>query len=95
MEKVRIGVFGAGRGMTMINQLFGDQDARVVAVCDKYEPLLERCRKKADEIGYEGITYYTDFDAFFEHDMDAVVLANYANEHAPYAVKFLRSGRQA
>ena len=93
MSQVKIGVFGAGRGMTMINQLFGDEQAKVVAVCDKYEPLLERCRKKAQEVGYEGITYYSDFDSFFEHEMDAVVLANYANEHAPYAVKFLRSGR--
>ena len=39
------------------------------------------------------IAYYTDFDAFFQHDMDAVVLANYANEHAPYAIRLLNSGR--
>ena len=34
--------------------------------------------------------YYTaeaNFDKFIEHDMDAVVLANYANEHAPYAIR--------
>ncbi|MBO4792868.1 MAG: Gfo/Idh/MocA family oxidoreductase [Clostridia bacterium] len=93
MNKVRIGVFGAGRGMTMINQLFGNPDARIVAVCDKYPPLLERCRKKADEIGYEGITFYTDFESFFNHDFDAVVLANYAHQHVPYALRFLRSGR--
>lgn len=93
MQKVKIGVFGAGRGLNMINQLFGDPYASVVAVCDKFLPLLERCKRKAAEIGYEGITYYEDFDSFFNHDMDAVVLANYANEHAPYAVKFLKSGR--
>ena len=28
-----------------------------------------------------------------DSDMDAVVLANYANEHAPYAIRLLRSGR--
>ena len=36
---------------------------------------------------------YENFEDFFNHDMDAVVLANYANEHAPYAIRLLKSGR--
>ena len=46
----------------------------------------------AEETGSK-ITYYTNFDDFFNHDMDAVVLANYANEHAPFAIRLLYSGR--
>lgn len=32
-------------------------------------------------------TYYTDFGKFIKHDTDSVVLANCANEHAPFTVK--------
>lgn len=93
MAKVKIGVFGAGRGMTAINQLFENQDAELVAVCDKYKPLLDKCKAEAEKHGLTNIAFYEDFDEFFKHDMDAVMLANYAHEHAKYAIKFLRSGR--
>ncbi|MCQ2428164.1 MAG: Gfo/Idh/MocA family oxidoreductase, partial [Clostridia bacterium] len=93
MGKIKIGVFGAYRGMTMIKQLFGRDDAVLVAVCDKFEPALDKCRKEAAAANYSEITYYTSFDAFIEHDMDAVVLANYANEHAPFAIRLMKSGR--
>ena len=32
------------------------------------------------------------YDRFLEHDMDAVVLANYFHEHAPFAIKALDAG---
>jgi Predicted dehydrogenases and related proteins len=91
-KKIKVGVFGAGRGMSMINVMARHPDAELVAICDKYTPLLDNCRKLNEETESK-ITYYTDFDKFFNHDMDAVVLANYANEHAPYAVRLLNSGR--
>ena len=91
-KKVKIGVFGAARGMTMINVMARHPDAELVAICDKYRILLDKCKKTAEETGSK-ITYYEDFDRFFNHDMDAVVLANYANEHAPYAIRLLMSGR--
>ncbi len=93
MKKVKIGVFGAGRGMTMISQLLNGAEGQLVAVCDKYEPALENCRKTAEEAGMTDIAYYTDFEDFFRHDMDAVILANYAYQHAPFAIRLLDSGR--
>ena len=39
MGKLKIGVFGAYRGMTMINVLLNHPDAELVAVCDKYVPV--------------------------------------------------------
>ena len=92
MKKLKIGVFGGYRGKTMINILLHHEDAELVAVCDKYEPLLEDVRKSAEEAGCP-VACYRDFDAFLQHDMDAVVLANYANEHAVYAVRCLRAGK--
>ena len=93
MKKVKIGVFGAGRGMTMVNQVLSRSDAELVAVCDKYEPALEKCKQTAREAGMNHVAYYTDFEDFFRHDMDAVVLANYAYQHAPFAIRLLDSGR--
>ena len=91
-KKVRVGVFGAGRGRTMVEMLAQYDDAELVAICDKYEPLLENCRGIIEKTGSQ-VALYTDFEEFFQHEMDAVVLANYANEHAPYAIRLLQSGR--
>ena len=90
--KVKIGVFGAYRGMAMIRVLAKHPEAELVAVCDKYQPALEKVRALAQEAGIE-VALYTSFDEFEKHDMDAVVLANYANEHAIYAIRLLKSGR--
>ncbi len=92
MKKLKIGVFGAYRGMTMINVLADHPDAELTAVCDKYRPALDNVKKLAQEHQLD-VALYESFDEFFNHDMDAVVLANYANEHAPYAVRLLKSGR--
>ena len=69
--------------------MFQPQDnAEIVAICDKAPDALEMQKKNAKGLD---ITFYDNFEDFIEHDMDAVVLANYANEHAPYAIKSLKS----
>ncbi len=93
MKKVKIGVFGAGRGQTMMRYCMLNPDAELVAICDKNEKLLE-ARKK--QFGAKGkhVRYFTDFDTFLkESGVDAVVLANYANDHAPYAIKAMEAGK--
>ena len=92
MKKLRIGVFGAGRGCTMINILLKHPDAEVVAICDKYRPLLEKAGKTAEENGVK-VALFEDFEEFFRYDMDAVVLANYATEHATFAIRCLKAGK--
>ncbi len=89
-RKIKIGVLGAYRGTSMINYCKIAGNAEVVAICDKWKEGLER-QKQANE-GLD-ITYYDNFDNFIEHDMDAVVLANYANEHAPFAIRALKKGK--
>ena len=92
MGKLKIGVFGAHRGMTMIQQLLHHPDAAVCAICDKHRPSLETAGKAADEAGVK-VELFEDFEQFIQADMDAVVLANYAHQHAPYAIRLLKSGR--
>ncbi len=93
MAKIKIGVFGAFRGRRAISQLFNSPEAELVAICDKFQPLLDDCKKNAEEAGLYNIAYYTNFDDFMNHDMDAVILANYGHEHAPFAIRLMESGR--
>ena len=89
MKKVRIGVLGAYRGTSMINYCKRADHAEVVAICDKSPEALDA--QRADAEGLD-IAFYEKFDDFIQHDMDAVVLANYANEHAPFAIRCLKRG---
>ena len=92
MNKLKVGVFGAYRGMTMISVLAAHPDAELVAVCDKYVPALEKVKSVADENGIS-VALYENFEDFSKHDMDAVVLANYANEHGTFAIRLLKAGK--
>lgn len=83
-EKIRVGVFGAYRGATFYDALL-QNNADIVAVCDK----SEKRRKETKERLGDGVALYEDFDSFIEHPMDAVLLANYFNEHAAYAIRCL------
>ncbi len=90
MKKIRVGVLGAHRGRTMIGYCKQADNAEVVAVCDKAPYELERVRRESEGLP---IAYYDTFDEFIKHDMDAVVLANYANEHAPFAIRAMEEGK--
>ncbi|MEA4889012.1 MAG: Gfo/Idh/MocA family oxidoreductase [Clostridiaceae bacterium] len=88
MKTIKIGVVGLGRGMTFANpeEFLG---VKLQALCDIKE---EKLKQMADKIG-GGIQTYTNFDDMLASDIDAVVLANYFDEHAPFAIKALQAGK--
>lgn len=90
MKKVKIGVMGGYRGSSMINYCKYADNAEVVAICDNSEEVLNVQKERLKDYG---ITFYDNFDEFINHDMDAVVLANYANEHAPFAIRAMKNGK--
>ena len=90
MHRVKIGVMGAGRGEMMMRYCEHAENAVLVAVCDWSEVFLNKVKRQLND---DSITYYTSFDEFIRHDMDAVVLANYATEHAPFAIRCLKAGK--
>ena len=47
-RKLRIGVFGGARGSYMMKVLLHHPDAELVAVCDKYQPLLDKAKAEAE-----------------------------------------------
>ena len=89
--KIRIGVFGAGRGQFVMQYCEASRDAELVAVCDGWPYALERAKKTYGEKG--DVTFYSDFESFIQHDMDLVMLANFADEHAPYAIRCMEAGK--
>lgn len=92
MAKVKVGVFGGRRGATMVDVLSRHPNAELVAICDGDPAALEQARHKIAHDDARVVMYH-DFESFINHDMNAVVLANYATEHAPFAIKLLDSGR--
>ena len=89
-KKIRFGVFGSWRGGTLIGNIYR-AGAEVVAICDQsseriatYKEMFPECKEAAE---------YDDFDQFIQHDMDAVLLANYFNGHVECAIKAMRAGK--
>lgn len=95
MSKIRIAFLGATRGLEICSKagLFHHPDAEVVAVCDFYEPVIARFRKGAEEAGLFDIMYLDNPEKLLDVNCDAVVICNYATEHAPWAIRFLKAGR--
>jgi len=88
MSKIKIGVFGVGRGMDIAKN-FMLLNCDIVAICDSRP---DRLQKAVDTLNDESVAVYDSFDKFIEHDMDAVILANFFHEHAPYAIKCFEKG---
>jgi predicted dehydrogenase len=84
---IRVGVIGVSRGESFAASATELVGMQLVALCDTNEERLLELGAKY------GVTTYTDYDKFLEHDMDAVVLANYFHEHAPFAIKALQAGK--
>jgi len=92
MQKISVGVVGLRRGMSFA-QGMGDAVAmELVALCDMREKALREASARFSRQGKQ-IATYTDYEKFLEHDMEAVILANYFHQHAPFAVKALRAGK--
>lgn len=89
MKRIKIGVLGGSRGASVVNYCKRSENAEIVALCDKDPQVLDAQQKKHPDMG---IAFYDNFDDFILHDMDAVVLANYATEHTPYAIRAMKQG---
>lgn len=87
MKTIKLGIFGLGRGSHYIENIMM-HNGEVVAVCENNEEKM----KNAVSNLQEKPALYTDFDAFLEHDMDAVFLANCFHEHTSYAIRCLEKG---
>ena len=86
MEKIKIGVFGAGRGVDIAVN-FQALGCEIVAICDFHTERREAGKKT---LGVD--VAYDNFDDFIQHEMDAMIVANYFHEHAPYVIRCFEKG---
>lgn len=91
MEKqIKIGVLGISRGRTMIDYCKHDKRVKLAAVCDSRKDELYKTK---EQLGDDSIEYYQNFEDMLNSYVDGIVLANYANEHAPFAIRCLKRGK--
>ena len=86
-REIRVGVVGVRRGESFIQGASGAVGMRLTAVCDIWEERLETVGRA------HGVATFTDYGAFLDSGLDAVILANYFHEHAPFAVKAVEAGK--
>ncbi len=90
MASIKMGVFGAWRGNSYIGLMLDEPEIEITAICDKNIDSL------CEDERLEKIPKYRDFDTFLakgrENGMNAVFLANYFHQHAPFAVKAMEAG---
>ena len=82
MKNLKIGVFGTGRGYSIAKD-FMMLNCEIVALCDFNKERLQKAASQMDD----SVALYDDFYKFIEHDMDAVIVANYFHEHTPYVIE--------
>ena len=93
MDKAKVAILGAGRGMSFARNYQLQKDAEVVALCDIREPRLAMAaRTFEEEFGME-LRTYTNYDEMLHRERpDIVVVANEGTRHPPFVVKALEAG---
>ena len=88
MKKLRLGVMGTLRGSAFVKTISFMKDVELTAVCETNKEAL----KQIERYMTPETKVYEDFDEFIHSGLDGVVLCNYFNEHAPYAIKAFQAG---
>ncbi|MCK5758558.1 MAG: Gfo/Idh/MocA family oxidoreductase, partial [Clostridiales bacterium] len=88
MKPIKLGVIGARRGLSFAKsaQNAKSQGLELSCICDFSDEKIENATKDFN------VDFYTDFDEMLKSDIDAVVLANFFHEHAPFAIKAMNAG---
>ncbi|MAG37193.1 MAG: hypothetical protein CL878_13245 [Dehalococcoidia bacterium] len=86
-QPIRVGVVGVSRGQRHGRSAGAEVGMELVALCDTWQDRLAQLGRELN------VATYTDYDQFLAHDLDAVILANYFHQHAPFAIKALDAGK--
>jgi predicted dehydrogenase len=82
---VRVGVLGLCRGAALA-RLAQQAGMELVAVCERDD------RRREQAATASGAAAYRDVEPFLDHAMDAVILVNDFDQHAPVAIRALERG---
>ncbi|MBI2299689.1 MAG: Gfo/Idh/MocA family oxidoreductase [Armatimonadetes bacterium] len=88
MQRVKIGVLGAGRGAGLARTMQQAPSAELAAVCDADEARL------ANAVAATGVgRTYTTYEAMLDSDVDAILVASPMPLHVEHSVAALRAGK--
>jgi predicted dehydrogenase len=87
MKQVRFGVIGTNRGQSFVHSCRAVKGASVVAL---YDPDAARLDRTASALDLQG---FTDYNAFLNAEIDAVVVASPLPFHAAQAIAALQAGK--
>lgn len=91
-ERILCGVIGTGvHGRLLLKELMRMDDVEVVALCDIYQPNLERALRGVGE----KVRTYSDHRQMLEKEkeMQAVIIATPTGTHVPISIDALQSGK--
>ena len=96
-KTVKLGVLGLKRGL-VAKQLIKFDGVELCAVCDRNEKTLAKAMAELNEEQTRWGKNYTiipcsSFDELLKCDIDAIYLANDADEHVSYAVRAMEAGK--
>lgn len=93
-DTVRLGLIGAGgRGMLVMSTFQKDAALRVEAVCDVYEPNLERAISAVAKSGKAPKAYRNYRQLLADRNIDAVLIATPEHWHARMVLDALAAGK--
>jgi len=87
-KTVRFGIFGTWRGLAFIKALANIDGAEVAAICDANPEKTA----EAQPFCPADVKICSDFDEMLDSGIDAVILCNYFNQHAPFAIRAMNKG---
>ena len=92
MDKLKLAVFGAWRGNSYVDIFLKHPKIELIAICDKNIANLEN----KDNADLKDVALFTEFDEFLafckEKKVNAMYLANYFHQHAPFAIRAMEAG---
>ena len=94
-DKVRVGFIGVGRmGSGNIGYAAKVPGFEIAAVCDVYQPALDRAQAQASKLGFDGVQAHKDFRAVLaDKSIDAVCISTPDHWHACMAVEACKAGK--
>ncbi|HXS93082.1 MAG TPA: Gfo/Idh/MocA family oxidoreductase [Candidatus Limnocylindrales bacterium] len=94
-DRIRVAFVGTGRmGSANIGYCAQVPGFEIAAVCDVYQPALEKAEAQAKKLGFDGVKAVHDFrDILADKSIDAVSIATPDHWHAYIAIEACKAGK--
>ncbi len=94
-DKINVAFIGVGRmGSSNIGFAGKTPGVQIAAVCDVYQPALERAQSQARKLGFDGVKAVHDFrEILADKSIDAVSIATPDHWHAYIAIEACKAGK--